>query len=563
MGHPEENYIHPFDHADEAVPLPCAFTYPFHYTPHPLVISAARKVQEYIASRDDWHEEIEKGKMFGVLIVSDAEGTTGFLAAFSGNLAGSNRHGYFVPPVYDLLQPDGFFRKEEEEISAINRRIEAMEQDSAYLARCEEYKQWKEGTNIRLGKARARLKEEKDNRNRMREKGVSEEEEQRLVRESQFQKAEYKRLERRLKAEEETIKTCLNEHESTVSRLKQERKSRSAALQLQLFKQFRMLNANGEAKDLCELFKDTPQRIPPAGAGECALPKLLQFAYLNHLRPLAMGEFWWGMSPKDEIRHHGHFYPSCTGKCGPILRHMLIGLKVEKNPMEGILCRRTPLNIVYEDEWLVVIDKPAGMLSVPGNGKTDSVCSRLRECSPHATGPLVVHRLDMATSGLILAAKDKETHRQLQSLFETRKIRKRYTAILEGEMETDEGRIELPLCPNPLDRPRQMADKERGKPSVTLYKVRKRENGNTWVDFYPLTGRTHQIRVHAAHPQGLDHPVVGDELYGHKADRMYLHAAELDFIHPATHKELHIVREADFLEDSRQGTGTPQPTRLE
>ncbi len=559
MEYPGKSHIHPFGHADEDIPLPCAFTYPFCYTPHPLVVLAAERVQAYLISRTDWHEEIDKGKMFGVLVVSDEKGKTGFLAAFSGNLAGSNSYDYFVPPVYDLLQPEGFFRKEEAEISAINRRIEEMEQDPVYLAQRKKHEQWKADADTRLTKARAYLKKEKNKRDRMRQEGVTEEERQRLIKESQFQKAEYKRLAQRLKDEEKMMESCLHEHESTVRRLKQERRSRSAALQLRLFRQFRMLNANGETKDLCEIFKDTPQGIPPAGAGECALPKLLQFAYRNRLHPLAMGEFWWGMSPKDEIRRHGHFYPSCTGKCGPILRHMLVGLKVEKNPMEENHFRHIPLDIVYEDEWLVVVDKPAGMLSVPGKGDMDSVYGRLRERYPHATGPLIVHRLDMATSGLILAAKDKETHRQLQSLFETRKIKKRYTAILEGETETDEGRIELPLCLNPLDRPRQMVSDE-GKPAVTLYKVRKRENGNTWIDFYPLTGRTHQLRLHAAHPQGLNHPITGDELYGHKADRMYLHAAELDFIHPATHKELHIVREAEFPDTPRQDTDTPLPT---
>lgn len=307
-----------------------------------------------------------------------------------------------------------------------------------------------------------------------------------------------------------------------------------------------MLNARGEEKDLLEIFRDTPQGIPPAGAGECALPKMLQFAYLHRLRPLAMGEFWWGDSPKEEIRIHGHFYPSCRGKCGPILRHMLEGLEVEKNPLQEDIHRTTPLETVYEDEWIVIVEKPAGMLSVPGKDEIGSVLERLRERYPQATGPLLVHRLDMATSGLLLAAKTKEVHQKLQALFETRNMRKKYEAILEGTVETDEGCIELPLCPDPTDRPRQMASAERGKPAVTRYRVKKREGGRTWVDFYPLTGRTHQLRVHAAHPLGLGHPIVGDELYGHRAERMYLHAASLEFVHPVTGKKIQVEREADF-----------------
>lgn len=307
-----------------------------------------------------------------------------------------------------------------------------------------------------------------------------------------------------------------------------------------------MLNAKGERKDLCELFKSTPQGFPPSGAGECALPKLLQYAYSSDLTPLAMGEFWWGMSPKDEIRHHGHFYPSCKGKCEPILRHMLIGLDIENNPLEDNIHQHTPLDILYEDDSLLVVNKPAGMLSVPGKNDLDSIFQRLRILYPHATGPIIVHRLDMATSGLLLAAKTKEVHQKLQALFEERKIKKRYTALLEGELSFTHGTISLPLCLNPLDRPRQMVDFTHGKEAVTYYETMGYENGKTRVYFYPLTGRTHQLRVHAAHSQGLNHPIVGDELYGWKSDRLYLHAAELEFLHPVTQKIIHITKEADF-----------------
>lgn len=538
--------IHLLNSKADGIPLPSAFTYPFHYNPHPLVTLAAEEVQSYLSSRTDWAEELSKGKMFGVLIVQNTQGDIRFLAAFSGNLAGSNMHEYFVPPIYDLLRPEGFFRIEEAKISAINRRIESLEKDANYLRLRNEYIEWQTSASCRLSDARKHLKEEKARRDRLRDKGIDEAEEMALVRESQFQKAEYKRLERKIKSEGETIKTALNMYEAAISNLKRERKSRSSDLQLKLFSRFRILNAQGEVKDLCEIFKNTSQRMPPAGAGECALPKLLQFAYLHDLHPLAFGEFWWGMSPKEEIRRHGHFYPSCKGKCQPILNHMLAGLKVEKNPLQEDVHRHSPLGIIYEDEWIIVVNKPSGMLSVPGKDGLDSVLERLRTHCPDATGPLIVHRLDMATSGLLLAAKDKETHRKLQSLFTTRNIRKRYTAILEGELDTDEGRIELPICPNPSDRPRQMASIEHGKPSITIYKVRKKEAGKTWVDFYPLTGRTHQLRVHAAHPLGLNHPIVGDELYGHKADRMYLHAASLAFVHPVTGKNVCIVQEADF-----------------
>lgn len=540
------DYIHRFSHKITGIPLPVAFTFPFHYTPHKLTILAADEVQAYLRSRTDWEEELHAGKMFGVLVVRTSNGQIGYLAAFSGNLAGSNLHDFFVPPIYDLLQPDGFFRIEEANISAINMQIKKMEESMEYQSARTTLADTTSMAEQQLSKAKHALKEAKAEREKKRAQGVNETELKRMERESQFQKAEYKRMERRMKDEINVYTEKLQTIERTIDQLKQERRKRSARLQQQLFEQFHILNAKGEIKDLCEIFKDTPQKTPPAGAGECALPKLLQFAYLHRLEPLAMGEFWWGMSPKDEIRHEGHFYPSCKSKCEPILKHMLIGLKVEKNPLAENIHKDTPLEIIYEDEWIVVINKPAGMLSVPGKDNLDSVSQRLHRLYPHATGPLIVHRLDMATSGLMLAAKDKNIHQQLQALFETRKIKKRYTAILEGNVPDNEGKITLPLCPDINDRPRQRVDYEYGKPAVTLYKVLEKTPDETLVSFYPQTGRTHQLRVHAAHNQGLNCPIKGDELYGKKADRLYLHAAELSFIHPVTGKKMHIIKESGF-----------------
>lgn len=540
------DYIHRFSHKITGIPLPVAFTFPFHYTPHKLTILAADEVQAYLRSRTDWEEELHAGKMFGVLVVRTSNGQIGYLAAFSGNLAGSNLHDFFVPPIYDLLQPDGFFRIEEANISAINMQIKKMEESMEYQSARTTLAEITSMAEQQLSKAKHALKEAKAEREKKRAQGVNETELKRMERESQFQKAEYKRMERRMKDEINVYTEKLQTIERTIDQLKQERRKRSARLQQQLFEQFHILNAKGEIKDLCEIFKDTPQKTPPAGAGECALPKLLQFAYLHRLEPLAMGEFWWGMSPKDEIRHEGHFYPSCKSKCEPILKHMLIGLKVEKNPLAENIHKDTPLEIIYEDEWIVVINKPAGMLSVPGKDNLDSVSQRLHRLYPHATGPLIVHRLDMATSGLMLAAKDKNIHQQLQALFETRKIKKRYTAILEGNVPDNEGKITLPLCPDVNDRPRQRVDYEYGKPAVTLYKVLEKTPDETLVSFYPQTGRTHQLRVHAAHNQGLNCPIKGDELYGKKSDRLYLHATELSFIHPVTGKKMHIIKESGF-----------------
>lgn len=530
----------------DSIALPAQFTYPFHYTPHTLTELAAKGVQIYLQSRKDWAEELQEGKMFGVLIVRTPEKRIGYLAAFSGNLAGSNHHSFFVPPVYDMLQPDGFFRQEEKNISAINLQIKKAENSSLYLEMKNELNAAKQYAAAAIAQYKEALKKAKSERDERRKSGISPEEETLLIRESQHQKASFKRKEKELQNFIKEKQDKVRQIEETICLLKQERKKRSAALQEKLFGQFRMLNAKGERKDLCELFKSTPQGFPPSGAGECALPKLLQYAYSSDLTPLAMGEFWWGMSPKDEIRHHGHFYPSCKGKCEPILRHMLIGLDIENNPLEDNIHQHTPLDILYEDDSLLVVNKPAGMLSVPGKNDLDSIFQRLRILYPHATGPIIVHRLDMATSGLLLAAKTKEVHQKLQALFEERKIKKRYTALLEGELSFAHGTISLPLCLNPLDRPRQMVDFTHGKEAVTYYETMGYENGKTRVYFYPLTGRTHQLRVHAAHSQGLNHPIVGDELYGWKSDRLYLHAAELEFLHPVTQKIIHITKEADF-----------------
>lgn len=541
--------IHFFKQNIEGISLPEKFTFPFHYTPHPLTRIAADEVRSYLSTRLDWQDEIGKGKMFGVLIVRTSDGGIGYLAAFSGNLAGSNMHDFFVPPVYDLLNPDGYFRKEESEISALNRRISEIYGSDSYLMAKKELEEAKLQASSSLESAKEELKRGKKDRDEKRaNSNLSPEELDAMIRESQFQKAEYKRLENSWKERLNEVDQKAKGFDTEILQLKQERKTRSAALQLWLFRQFDMLNAKGEHKDLCEIFKDTPQGLPPAGAGECALPKLLQYAYLYGLQPLAMGEFWCGMSPKDEIRHDGYFYPSCKGKCEPILKHMLVGLDVEPNPLVEDLFKDTPLKILYEDEWIVAVEKPSGMLSVPGKNDLDSVQQRLRLMYPDATGPLVVHRLDMATSGILLAAKDKDVHARLQSQFETRSISKEYIAILDGVPSQECGIIDLPICLNPLDRPRQMVDFENGKPAITEYKVECIKNGRTKVVFKPHTGRTHQLRVHSAHVSGLGCPISGDELYGNpeSASRLCLHASRLVFRHPVSDKEIEIVSTCPF-----------------
>ena len=541
--------LHRFTTSITDIPLPERFTYPFCYTPHPLCILAAKEVQSYLTRQTAWKDELRQGKMFGVLIVQTEHGETGYLAAFSGILAGKNLHPFFVPPVYDLLQPQGFFKIEEENISSINRNIRQLENDKAYAALSAELARTIQSAENILATAKAQLKEAKTAREqRRKEKELNAQEEAELIRESQFQKAEYKRLERSWKARITTLQTQTEDWERRISALKSERKTRSAALQQKLFEQFGMLNYRGEVKNLCEIFGQTVHKTPPAGAGECAAPKLLQQAYLHGWKPIAMAEFWWGDSPKTEIRHHGHYYPACKGKCEPILQHMLQGLQVEENPMlKRMQVPSKNLEIVYEDPWLSVINKPAGMLSVPGKEDAVSVYSLMREQYPEADSPLTVHRLDMATSGLMLIAKTKRVHQNLQAQFKNRLVRKRYVALLEGIVPKDKGTVDLPLCLNPLDRPRQMVHTEHGKPAITDYQVLERLDGKrTRIVFYPRTGRTHQLRIHAAHPLGLHCPIIGDELYGKKAERLYLHAEYLEFTHPITGETLKITKEAEF-----------------
>lgn len=538
--------FHSFQTSIAGIELPRLFTYPFHYTPHPLCVMAAGEVQAYINKQTRWKEELDKGKMFGVLIVRTSNGQTGYLAAFSGNLCGSNSHSFFVPPVYDLLKPDGFFKIEEEQISAINHQIGQLQNCDRYLELQQKMERETASSQQALSEARKVLKAAKEKREQRRLHRPNENEQAAMIRESQYQKAEFKRLERYWKEQISEIKTELESFSSQIEALKAERRNRSAALQQKLFQQFNFLNAKGETKNLCAIFEETVQKTPPAGAGECAAPKLLQYAYLSGLSPIAMAEFWWGESPKTEIRHHGYYYPSCRGKCEPILRHMLQGLNVEPAPSERYSLSQNMPEILFEDQWLLVLHKPEGVLSVPGKSEEQSIYSLLRARYPEATGPLVVHRLDMATSGLLLAAKTQEVHRHLQAQFENRSIKKRYIALLDGILPEEEGVIDLPICPDYLDRPRQMVNEELGKTAITQYRVMDRKNGQTRIAFFPLTGRTHQLRVHAAHPLGLNCPIVGDELYGRKAERLYLHAEYLEFIHPVSGQRMVIEKKAEF-----------------
>ena len=543
---PLPSFFHSLPLPESSLPLPEAFTYPFRYTPHPACILAVEKVKNFLERQTEWRDELDSGKMFGVLIVRNHQGETGFLAAFSGTLAQKNRHPFFVPPIYDLQNPESFFPAEEKRIGRLNERIDALENDASFNRQKERIRILTRQAEQTLEQAVRENKAAKAARDAKRRQGLAPGEEATLIRESQYRKAELKRLKQYWTQRLQRERHKTDRTTTRIEALKQERQQRSAQLQLRLFQAFIVSNARGEMKNLCELFADTPQGIPPAGSGECAAPKLLQAAYRMHLAPVAMAEFWWGRSPKNEIREHGCFYPACQGKCGPILRFMLQGLQVEPDPAGLCIPAHTELDIVYEDDFVTVINKPAGLLSVPGKSTSDSVYRRIREKYPDATGPLLAHRLDMATSGLLLVAKTKTVHQNLQAQFKNRVVRKRYVALLEKRPERNEGVIDLPLRPDPLNRPCQIVDPKQGKPALTEYKVLEQAGNRTRVSFIPHTGRTHQLRVHAAHPGGLHCPIAGDELYGQKAERLFLHAEYLEFRHPVFHTILKIEKKADF-----------------
>ena len=597
-----------------SIPSPRQFTYPFCYEVDPLAEAASLELQRYIADADLMSTEKGCGKMFGVLVVEyeDEAGALqrGFLAAYSGLLGGRNDWPYFVPPVFDAQQPDGHFKRTEREISAINSEIRAIENDPEYLQSVEHHEQTKKRLQAEVDAFKAEVDAAKVRRDARRKSGepLSEEEQAEMIRESQFMKAE---LRRRRKAMEQANSTLHIPHSTFLKSLQRKRKQMSDELQRWLFSAYRMLNAKGEERDLIDIFREYTHAMPPAGAGDCCAPKLLQYAYLHHLRPVCMAEFWWGESPASEIRHHLHYYPACRSKCLPILTHMLKGLDVAPNPLAQKRHTAEP-RVLYADEYIMVVDKPAGMLSVPG--KAESVRSEFSDSanisveeyfanlqlptnSQFTTEQFTIgeadnsklkiqnskflkaaHRLDMDTSGLLVLARTEQAYVELQRQFASRETVKRYEAVLSGvptqnsKLKTQNSStqpsgcleaISLPLIADINDRPRQRVDMEHGKPALTLYNIvevravdantavayttKKVDKRRTLVHLYPKTGRTHQLRVHCAHPLGLACPILGDPLYGtERADRMYLHAAELTFRHPVTGETMHFLSPSGF-----------------
>lgn len=553
------NHFQHFTSSITGIKLPKKFTYPFYYDPHPLCELAAKELQDYLTSQTDWEhnfglnpqkEGTPLGKMFGVLVVENQNQELGYLAAVSGKLAATNEHQVFVPPVFDMLHQGSYFLKEEEKLNQINLEIETLEQNQTYKKLQAAYKKELVESQEDIAAKRLQGKEAKINRDQRRQKGkqhLSTEAHQELCEVLAKESLESKYFlnnvirywEHRLAAAQNAVSV----YDDRLNELKAERKEKSGNLQNFLFEQYQFLNADGKVKNLLNLFEN---QKPPAGAGECAAPKLLQYAFEKKLKPIAMAEFWWGQSPNTEIRKHQHFYPACQGKCKPILTHMLKGLEVDTNPLLQNPAVGKEIEIVFEDDVMLIVNKPAEFLSVPGIVIQDSVYSRIKKQYPEATGALIVHRLDMSTSGLLILAKTKEANKQLQEQFISKSIKKRYVAVLDGMIEGNKGKISLPLRVDLDDRPRQLVCFEHGKPATTYWEKIDEKDGKTRVYLYPISGRTHQLRVHTSHILGLNTAIVGDDLYGSKADRLHLHAESIEFTHPTSLEKMRIKIAPEF-----------------
>ncbi len=546
-----DNYFISYKNTLSGVTLPERFTFPFYYQPHRLCVIAATELQQQLSSKTDWRHHA--GKMLGVLVIKNRQDEIGYLAAFSGQLAAQNQWTKFVPPVFDLLEPEGFFLAGQDEIGQLNQRIKDLQQNPE-IALCElELAAERQAAEQQIQQHRQDMIVSRKSRKAARlhaqaicTSDAFDQVKAVLAKESVLQKNQLKAMmaywQQRIDMAEQQLLRLTDE----ITALKQHRKAQSKALQQRVFEQYQFLNQDGEVKGLAELFADSVQGQPPAGAGDCAAPKLLQYAFANGYTPLTMAEFWWGPSPKSEIRQHGQFYGSCRGKCQPILTHMLAGMNMDDNPLLDNPALGKVIDIVYEDEAMVVINKPSGLLSVPGKNIEDSVYSRMRQQYPTALSPLIVHRLDMSTSGLMVIALTKAAHKSLQQQFINRTVQKRYTALLAGVLTLDEGIIDLPLRVDLDDRPRQLVCYDYGKRAQTRWSVISRLEQQTKVYFYPITGRTHQLRVHAAHAKGLNIPIVGDDLYGCVAERLHLHAESLSISHPETQQNMCFQVDATF-----------------
>ncbi|KJG31258.1 RNA pseudouridine synthase [Photobacterium angustum] len=550
----------PFRSSIEAIALPERFTYPFCYKPHPLSVLAAQELQQHLETQTEWQHDFGLdglnedsdnhaiGNMFGVLVVQSEQGDIGYLSAFSGTIAGQTQLPHFVPPVFDALNTDPEIQAIKHALTALESDIESIASSSQFIALQQQYTQAKTQAEQESEAFRLQMIEQRKQRKLQRkaaeqsdDENVKTEEFHRLARESAYDKHQQKALRQQWQQTLQSLSEQLEADTTVLAELKAKQAKLAAKLEQSIHSQYRFVDQFGEYKDLNQLFDE-----PLQGAGDCAIVKLLQYAFNHQLKPLAMANFWWGKSPAPQMLKHAYFYEASKNKCEPILAHMLSGIEIDENPLEQNPAEGKELSIVYQDDAMVIINKPAEFLSVPGKTITDSVYSRMQAMFPDSDSPLIVHRLDMSTSGLMVIALTKDAHKALQQQFIERTVEKRYVALLEGNSESDSGLIDFPMRVDLDDRPRQIVCYQYGKPAQTTWELLERKNGRTKVYYYPKTGRTHQLRVHSAHVKGMNIPIVGDDLYGQKGDRLCLHAQYLAINHPTTSERMVFEVAEDF-----------------
>lgn len=560
-----ESFFTAFDQPIGDYELPQRFTFPYYYQPHPIALLAVKQLQSDLQKEQQWRYDYSlerevkntSGKMLGILVVENTDGELGYLSAFSGKMTKNSNVVNFVPQVCDVFEQDSYFLHQQKIINSINAEICQLELNPLLNQLVDEINQLNLVHEQKIADHRVLMIAGRKSRKQRRQQAQETVDEtmfkqlnEQLGRESINDKNILKQLKLAQEQRVNPLGKQLNTLQTEIITLKNNRKSLSNALQQWLFSQYNFLNTRGEEKCLTELFKDTLQKVPPAGAGDCAAPKLLQYAFKNQMKPIALAEFWWGSAPKSEIRQHLNFYGACLGKCQPILTHMLADMPMDENPLLANPAAGKDIQVIYHDDAIAIINKPAEFLSVPGKNISDSVYSRMKTQFPQAEGSLIVHRLDMSTSGLMVIALNKKAHKLLQRQFIDRSIKKKYIALITGHISQQAGIINLPLRGDINDRPRQLVCHNSGKPAQTKWQVIEyndsKENPWTKVALYPKTGRTHQLRVHCAHPLGLNSPIIGDDLYGIRAERLYLHAQSLSLVHPISKAPMDFSCETEF-----------------
>lgn len=542
-----------YNHAELFIPLqfdslPQNFPSPFDVVPHKVAQEAAESLKLRLPDLCPKQRQLNSddgGKMFGVLVVKDSSGRTGYLSAYSGMLGGQWDNDGFVPPVFDVHERKALLGKGEQEVVRLTSRIQKIESEPDYHRAHVNAAACQEKSDQKLNAMCSQHKVRKLERHDLRQSATIDQNQLKLLaNQSRQDKYELKYLKKKLYLEGEKVYAPLREYQDQITKLKKQRKKMSIKLQKLVFDGYKILKSDGTVRPISDFFEGG---LPSSGAGDCAATKLIHYANSNGLIPVALAEFWWGAAPAGALRKHGRYYPSCRSRCRKLLPFMLEGLSVtvplHERPVD--YDAEFPLTL-HEDDDIVVVEKPAGLLSVPGKVITDSVEARLKARYPDVSGVMLLHRLDQATSGVMVAAKNARAYKHLQHQFQDRTVRKKYYAVLDGVLEQDEGEVSLPLRIDIYDRPRQIVCHERGKPSLTKYSVISRDSKSTKVTFFPHTGRTHQLRVHAAHPAGLDCPILGDELYGRSADRLFLHAAELTITHPVQNVRMTFSSKAGF-----------------